>query len=70
MTEFTCEMAGCNNEMESIFGDFKVYGAVVKRDIGICEDCWEQYTNELAYGREDYARNWLLNSQDEILTEG
>ena len=67
MTEFICEMAGCDNEMESIFGDFKVYGDLIKRDVVICEECWEEYTNMEAYGRSDYSRGWLLNSQDEIL---
>ena len=35
MEENTCEMAGCEIEMESVFGDMKIYGEVIGRDIRV-----------------------------------
>ena len=66
MEENTCEMAGCEIEMESVFGDMKIYGEVIGRDIRVCAECHEEYTDLAAYGRRDYARRWLATTQEEI----
>ena len=39
MEENTCEMAGCEIEMEDVFGDRKIYGDLFGRDIRTCEEC-------------------------------
>mgnify|MGYP001201676594 FL=1 len=66
MEENTCEMAGCEIEMESVFGDMKIYGEVIGRDIRVCAECHEEYTDLDTYGRRDYARRWLATTQEEI----
>jgi len=66
MEENTCEMAGCVIEMEAVFGDMKIYGALIDRDIRVCEECYEIYADLEAYGRKDFAHRWLENTQKEI----
>ena len=65
--ENTCEMAGCEIEMESIMGDYHIYGDLINREIHCCAECQEEYTNLNVYGRPDYARQWLSKTQEELL---
>ena len=66
MEENTCEMAGCEIEMEDVFGDRKIYGDLIGRDIRACEECYEEYTDLETYGRKDYAHRWLATTKEEI----
>lgn len=63
-----CEMSGCDKEMERITGDKTLYGSILERSLGVCEECFEEYTDMDAYGRPDYASSWLIKSQKEIKT--
>ena len=65
--EQTCEMSGCTIKMESIMGDFHIYGEVIGRDIRCCADCHEEYTDLTAYGRPDYATQWIKKTQDYLV---
>ena len=62
-----CEMAGCEIEMESILGDSRIYGEKIGREVRCCAECHEEYTDLKAYGRPDYARQWLTKTQEELL---
>ena len=52
--------------MESIMGDSHIYGEVIGRNIRCCAECHEEYTDLTAYGRPDYATQWLKKTQENL----
>ena len=64
--EQICEMSGCTIEMESIVGDSLIYGDRIGRFIRCCAECHEEYKDLDAYGRPDYAHQWLAKTQQEL----
>jgi len=62
-----CEMSGCAVTMESSVGDSLIYGNTIGRYIRCCAECHEEYTDLDAYGRPDYAYQWLAKTQKELL---
>lgn len=62
--EGLCEMAGCEVELENIMGDSLIYGDTIGRYIRCCAECHEEYTDLTAYGRPDYATQWLKKTQE------
>jgi len=61
-----CEMAGCEVEMESAFGDMSLYGGNIGRYLHICFDCHDEFENAMAYGHPDMANTWLIETQKEL----
>lgn len=64
--EWRCEMSGCEHELENFTGDGQIYGDLLGRFIRCCEECYEEYTDLEAYGRPDYAHQWLNKTQEDI----
>jgi len=65
--EWQCEMSGCEQELENFTGDGKIYSNLLGRDIRCCEECYEEYTDLVAYGRPDYAQQWLDKTQEDLV---
>ena len=45
-------------------GDSLIYGDTIGRYIRCCAECHEEYTDLTAYGRPDYATQWLKKTQE------
>jgi len=64
--EWQCEMSGCEHELENFAGDCTIWGYNISRPIRCCEECYEEYTDLVAYGRPDYAQQWLDKTQEDL----
>ena len=64
--EWQCEMVGCEHELENFSGDGQIWGNALGRFIRCCEECYEEYTDLVAYGRPDYAQQWLDKTQYDL----
>ena len=60
-----CEMSGCEQDVTEV-GFAILYGGELGRFLYICEDCYEEYENAMAYGHPDMAYQWLIKTQDEL----
>ena len=63
-----CEMSGCEQEMDEAGCGVSIYGGELGRFLAICEDCYEEYQDAMAYGHPDMAYQWLIKTQEELAT--